>query len=147
MPARQAPCSETERRWGQWLARIAMVAYFLALTGCSKTSPYPAATRVAPPAIPAYPNAQPGTLTDEQGRGRGRVTIFLTADASEVVQDYYRAELLRAGWQRDFGDDTTAFFANRQACPIYTLSVRTTRRNAQTVEVTISYGPEECDKG
>jgi hypothetical protein len=74
---------------------------------------------------------------------------FLTSDASEVVQGYYRAELSRTGWQREVGDDTSSFtrFMNRQACPVYALSVQTASRAGQPTEVTVTHSPEECRTG
>lgn len=86
---------------------------------------------------------------DEPGRNRGRVVTFVTDDTSEVVQDYYHAELPNSGWQREVGNSSSSFtrFVNRQACPIYSLAVQTASREGRPTEVRVSYSPEECRGG
>ena len=149
MVALRATNSWTRKRAGGQIASLVALGCCLALFGCGGPSPWPDATRTVPPTVPLYPNIQPDTQSESPAPRNGRITTFLTSDTNEVVQDFYNTELRRTGWTRDVGDDTSTFvrFANREACPVYTLSVQTVRLDPQTLKVSVEVGPEECRRG
>jgi hypothetical protein len=78
-----------------------------------------------------------------------RITNFRTADPSAAVATFYRNRLPPQGWveEPEKGGQGRLFFANRVACPLYSLYVSSRAAGTDPAEVELRLVESPCIGG
>lgn len=89
---------------------------------------FPGATRDGPPVLPHYPQTEGAPTVMEQMRGGEReiVTEFTTTDTMTEVLAFYGQRLGVQAWKDPISTGDRLNLQNTDACPYYSLELRTT---------------------
>lgn len=112
------------------------------------TTVWPQATRTAPPSVPTYPRVVADTLATTRDDVWIRDITFVTTDPPELVHAFYRQQLTPTnGWVLSprTGEPPLSRYANRAACPIYSLDVETALEAAKGTRVDLRLKRELCE--